>query len=476
MSESADEPIHFYAARVKVYPKAIKGYFRRIKWQVLWLLLGAYYLLPWLRWDRGEGAPGQALLIDMPARKAYFFFIEIWAQEVYYFTGILIIAAIALFYATAVAGRVWCGYACPQTVWTDLFMWVERKVEGDRAARMRLDKGPLTVAKIAKKLSKHAAWMLIALATGGAWVFYFSDAPTLLVDLILGRASFTIYAFILGFTASTYLLAGWAREQVCTYMCPYARFQGAMIDDNSLIVSYDSFRGEPRGAYRKGDPWAGRGHCVSCNQCVVVCPTGIDIRDGQQLECIGCGLCADACDGVMAKLDLPKGLVRFDTLQNLNAEAQGEKPNYTLMRPRTIVYSLILVIVGSAMLASLMLRSETSVNILRDRNPLYVKLSDGTIRNGYTFKVLNMKRQRKTYHLTLDGIDGLEMTVIGQSKQPVLQTDLTVRPDSVGTFRIFVRAPSENLLSDSQSLSFILQDVQEGDSSEYLSTFRGPAE
>jgi len=476
MSESADEPIQFYAARVKVHPKAVKGYFRRIKWQVLWLLLGAYYLLPWLRWDRGDGAPGQALLIDMPARKAYFFFIEIWAQEVYYLTGVLIIAAIGLFFATAVAGRVWCGYACPQTVWTDLFMWVERKVEGDRAARIRLDKAPLSLAKIVKKLTKHMAWLLIALATGGAWVFYFSDAPTLAVELILGQGSVTVYGFIAGLTASTYLMAGWAREQVCTYMCPYARFQGAMIDDNSLIVSYDTFRGEPRGAYRKGDAWAGRGHCVSCKQCVVVCPTGIDIRDGQQLECIGCGLCADACDGVMEKLDLPRGLVRFDTLQNMNAEVRGETPKYTFVRPRTIVYSLVLIIVSMTMLASLIFRAETSVNILRDRNPLYVKLSDGSIRNGYTFKVLNMKRQLKTYHLTLDGIDGLEMTVIGQSKIPVQKADLTVRPDSVGTFRIFVHAPSENLLEDSQSLIFILRDVAEDDTSTHISTFRGPAQ
>jgi len=476
MSESADEPTSLYAARIKLYPKAVKGYFRRIKWQVLWLLLGAYYLLPWLRWDRGEGAPGQALLIDMPARKAYFFFIEIWAQEVYYLTGVLILAAIALFFATAIAGRVWCGYACPQTVWSDLFMWVERKVEGDRAARMRLDQGPLTLAKIVKKLAKHAAWVAIALATGGAWVFYFADAPTLFVELVLGQGSFTVYGFIVGLTASTYLMAGWAREQVCTYMCPYARFQGAMIDDDSLIVSYDTHRGEPRGVYRKGDPWQGRGHCVSCKQCVVVCPTGIDIRDGQQLECIGCGLCADACDGVMQKLKLPEGLVRFDTLRNLNAEVRGEKAVYKFIRPRTIVYSLIMIIVGMVMLASLVLRSETSVNILRDRNPLFVKLSDGAIRNGYTFKVLNMKRARKTYRLSLDGIDGTELRVIGQAKTPVVHTTLTVRPDSVGTFRIFVHAPAENLLSDSQHLQFVLEDVEAGVTTEHVTTFRGPAE
>ncbi len=474
MSDSPDEPVQFYAARVKIYPKAIQGYFRRLKWLALWLTLGAYYIGPWLRWDRGEGAPGQALLIDMPARKAYFFFIEIWAQEVYYLTGVLIIAAIALFFATAVAGRVWCGYACPQTVWTDLYMWVERKIEGDRAARMRLDQGPLTLGKVTKKISKHAAWLLIALATGGAWVFYFNDAPTLLVELLLGQGSFTVYAFIGGFTASTYLLAGWAREQVCTYMCPYARFQGAMIDDDSLIVSYDTRRGEPRGAYRKGDAWEGRGHCVSCKQCVVVCPTGIDIRDGQQLECIGCGLCADACDGVMDKLGLPQGLVRFDTLRSLNAPPDTQKPKYHFLRARTIVYTLILVIVSMAMLAALVFRAETSINVLRDRNPLYVKLSDGGIRNGYTFKVLNMVREPKSFRLSLAGIDDAEMTVIGQAKEPVRSIDLAVRADTVGTYRVFVRAPESAVHAGSQTLRFVLVDLVTGEAKEHETTFRGP--
>jgi len=474
MSSSADQSIQLFADRTRVYPKAVKGYFRRLKWLSLWLLLGVYYLAPWLRWDRGEGAPGQALLIDMPARKAYFFFIEIWAQEVYYLTGVLIIAAIALFFATAVAGRVWCGFACPQTVWTDLFMWVERKLEGDRAARMRRDQGPVTISWLGKKLVKHVAWLLIALATGGAWVFYFNDAPTLLVEMVLGQGSFTVYSFIFGFTASTYLMAGWAREQVCTYMCPYARFQGAMIDDDSLIVSYDTVRGEPRGAYRKGETWEDRGHCVSCRQCVVVCPTGIDIRDGQQLECIGCGLCADACDGVMEKLNLASGLVRFDTLSNLNAQARGETPHYKFFRPRTIVYSLILVIVGMAMLAALMLRSETSVSVLRDRNPLYVKLSDGSIRNGFTFKVLNMKRQQKSFDLSLAGIEGARMTVIGQAKKPVARVSLSVRPDQVGTYRVFVHAPAASLASESQDLRFVLVDRLLDITTTHQSTFRGP--
>jgi polyferredoxin len=297
-----------YAPRIPIYPKRVAGTFRRLKWVALIVLLAIYYVTPWLRWDRGPGAPDQAVLVDLPNRRAYFFFIEIWPQEVYYLVGLLVLGAIGLFFATALAGRVWCGYACPQTVWTDLYMWVERLIEGDRNARIKLDRRPLSVDKAAKKTLKHGLWLLIAFVTGGAWIMYFNDAPTVVRDIFTLRASDTVYFFTGLFTATTYLLAGWAREQVCTYMCPYARFQGAMFDDDTLIVTYQAWRGEPRGKHKKGQSWAGRGHCVDCNQCVAVCPMGIDIRDGQQLECIGCALCIDACDAVMDKLDLPRGL------------------------------------------------------------------------------------------------------------------------------------------------------------------------
>jgi cytochrome c oxidase accessory protein FixG len=285
--------------REKVYPRSVSGLFRRLKWAALIVLLAIYYIVPWIRWDRGPEAPDQAVLADMAGRRLYFFFIEIWPQEIYYLTGLLVLSAVALFLITSLAGRIWCGYACPQTVWTDLFMWVERKIEGDRSERIRLDKGPFTLGKLQKKLMKHGAWLLIALLTGGAWVMYFTDAPTLIHDLLHFQASAQSVFFIGLFTATTYLLAGWAREQVCTYMCPWPRFQSAMIDEDSLIVTYEAWRGEPRGAKRKDESWDGRGDCIDCKACVHVCPTGIDIRDGLQMECIGCGLCVDACNTIM---------------------------------------------------------------------------------------------------------------------------------------------------------------------------------
>ncbi|MEX2643417.1 MAG: cytochrome c oxidase accessory protein CcoG [Acetobacterales bacterium] len=291
-----------FAPRVRVYPKRVAGTFRRLKWAALTVLLAIYYLAPWLRWDRGPGAPDQAFLVDMPHRRAYFLWIEIWPQEVYYLAGLLIMGALGLFLATSLLGRVWCGYACPQTVWTDLFMWVERLIEGDRAARIRLDKGPWTVRKAAKKAAKHAAWIVISVLTGGAWVMYFNDAPTLARDLLALQFPTTVLYFVGLFTASTYLLGGIAREQVCTYMCPWPRFQSAMTDEDTAVVTYEAWRGEPRGPVRKEQGRDGRGDCVDCKQCIAVCPTGIDIRDGNQLECIGCGLCIDACNDIMARV------------------------------------------------------------------------------------------------------------------------------------------------------------------------------
>ena len=285
-----------YAERVRVYPKAAAGKFRALKWRLLGLWLLVYYALPWIRWDRGPSAPDQAVLLDLTNRRGYFFFIEIWPQEVFYLTGILILAAVGLFLVTSLAGRVWCGYACPQTVWTDLFMWVERRIEGDRNARIKLDKGAWTAGKWARKVAKHAAWLAIAFATGGAWIMYFVDAPTVVVNFFSGLSDFDTYFFVGLFTATTYLLAGWAREQVCTYMCPWPRFQSAMFDEDTLIVTYQKWRGEPRGKATK----EGIGDCVDCGQCVAVCPTGIDIRDGNQMECIGCAHCVDACNPVMA--------------------------------------------------------------------------------------------------------------------------------------------------------------------------------
>jgi len=316
-----------YAPRKAIHPKRTHGFFRSLKWWIMAVTLGIYYITPWLRWDRGPGAPDQAVLVDIPGRRFYFFFIEIWPQEFYYIAGLLIMAGLGLFLVTSVVGRAWCGYACPQTVWTDLFVWVERIVEGDRSARIRLDKEPMSASKLSKRITKYVIWLLIAMGTGGAWVFYFADAPTLLRDLVTLQAPTVAYATVGVLTFTTFTLGGFMREQVCTYMCPWPRIQAAMMDEESLTVTYRTDRGEPRKPFEKNADWSQRGDCIDCKACVVVCPMGIDIRDGQQLECITCALCIDACDDVMGKIGRPRGLIDYDSIANDDAAARARKPN-----------------------------------------------------------------------------------------------------------------------------------------------------
>jgi cytochrome c oxidase accessory protein FixG len=469
---SGDSPL--YASREKIYPRRAEGKFRRLKWLALGLLLGLYYVGPWIRWDRGPGAPDQALLVDMPGRRAYFFAVEIWPQEVYYLTGLLILGAIGLFLVTAWFGRVWCGFTCPQTVWTDLFLWVERHIEGDRNARMRLDKGRLTTSKIAKKLLKHGAWLLIAFVTGGAWIMYFRDAPTLVGEFFTGQSSTAIYGFTGLFTATTYLLAGWAREQVCIYMCPWPRFQSAMFDEDSLIVTYEEWRGEPRGGARKGMSFEGRGHCVDCGLCWQVCPTGVDIRKGQQMACIGCALCVDACNTVMQRFGLPPNLIAYDSISNQLAREHGRPTRLRLLRGRTVAYLAVLLIVAAIMTYGLATRTRTEVNVINDRSPLFVQLSDGSIRNGYTFKILNMERESKTYALSTTGIDGATLTVIGIQPDPALTVQLPVQPDDVASFRVFALAPRASLQGKANRLNFVLTDAATGESLEHATVFSGP--
>jgi cytochrome c oxidase accessory protein FixG len=463
-----------YVGRVKVHPKQVAGRIRSIKWGILVALLGLYYVVPWIRWDRGPGAPDQAVLIDMPARRAYFFWIEIWPQEIYYLTLLLMIAAFALFLATSLFGRVWCGFTCPQTVWTDLFMWVERMVEGDRSARIRLDKAPLSAAKVRKRVVKHSAWLVIALLTGGAWVMYFNDAPTVLVEFVTGQAGSAVYFFVALFTATTYLLAGWAREQVCTYMCPWPRFQAALVDEDSMVVTYESWRGEPRGAHRKGESWDGRGDCIDCKQCVAVCPTGIDIRDGFQLECIGCGLCVDACDSVMEKIGRPTRLVTFDSETNQRRRAQGEKPIFHFVRPRTMIYVVLLGALTVGTLFALSTRSTIDVNVLHDRNPLFVQLSDGSIRNGYEVKLLNKERSETTYALSIEGLAGATLDVVGIEGEGERTALLTAPPDQVTTYRVFVSADPDSLDGAVNDIAFVVSDTESDASARNDSVFRGP--
>jgi len=461
-----------YAERVKIHPKAVGGRFRTIKWAALIVLLGIYYIVPWLRWDRGPGVPDQAVLIDMPGRRAYFFWIEIWPQEVYYLTFLLMLGAFGLFLATSLAGRVWCGFSCPQTAWTDLFMWVERRIEGDRGARIRLDKAPPTRDKLVKKGLKHGAWLLIAAATGGAWIMYFNDAPTVTRGLLVGDASLAQYFFFGLFTATTYLLAGFAREQVCIYMCPWPRFQGALLDRDSYVVTYQRWRGEPRAPARKDTDWSARGDCIACNNCVAVCPMGIDIRAGLQLECIGCGLCVDACNDVMQRIGRPGELITLDTERNQERRPAGQPPQRRWVRPRTVIYAAILLLIGSGMLVGLAARAELDVNVLHDRNPLFVKLSDGSIRNGYTLKILNKSRDQRVYDLGVEGLPGASLAVVGQGEGPV---SLAAKADGVTTYRLYVTAPPGALAGDAGEVTLVLTERASGSSARHEAVFRGPA-
>ncbi len=440
-----EQPIQLFAKQRKIYPRRVWGRFRKLKWLTMVTLLGIYYAAPWLRWDRGPHAPDQAILIDMPARRAYFFAIELWPQEIYYLTGLLILAAVGLFFVTSLFGRVWCGYACPQTVWTDLFVWVERLVQGDRNARQKLDAGPWTLTKIRKKATTHLLWLVIGLLTGGAWVFYFNDAPTLAEHILHRDIPWSIGSWILALTGSTYLMAGFAREQVCTYMCPYARFQSAMFDKDTLIIAYNDARGEPRGKHKAGTSWEGKGHCIDCDSCVVVCPMGIDIRKGLQMECIACGLCVDACDNVMEKVGLPRGLIDYST---------ERKTPFRLWRPRTFWYASIMLLVGGGMLLSLLTRTPLELNVIHDRNPLFVRLSDGSIRNGYTIHILNKTHEDREYTLRVSGIEQAEMKV--QGVQHLSLDALPVFADSVAQFRILVTAPAPEQAR--QEIRFIVSD------------------
>ena len=433
-------PQSLYSKRVKIYPKLAHGLYRNLKWFALIVLLAIYYITPWLRWDRGAGQPDQAVLIDFENARFYFFFIEIWPQEVYYITGLLILAALALFLMTALFGRVWCGYACPQTIWTDLFIYIERFFEGDRNARIKLNRAPWTTNKIIKKTGKHIVWVFVAAATGGVWILYFHDAPTIARDFFTGHAPMTSYVFAAMLTFMTYALAGFMREQVCTYMCPWPRIQAALIDEEALNVTYRYDRGEPRGAHKKGSSWDNKGDCIDCRQCVAVCPVGIDIRDGLQLECIGCALCIDACDGIMDKVERPRGLIAYDTDANVKARQRGESSQIRLLRPRTIIYSLLLVGISGLMLAGLINRSTLDINVLRDRQPNFVTLSDGSIRNGYTLKVMNKETTPRRLEVGTTGLPSPDIRIAGQ-------TSLTIEvpADETIEFRILI---TENDVSE----------------------------
>ncbi|MFL0354842.1 cytochrome c oxidase accessory protein CcoG [Erythrobacter sp. GH1-10] len=401
-------PPQLYEKRKAVHNKRIDGAFRRFKWFVMFVTLTIYYVTPWIRWDRGPYAPDQAVLVDLANRRFYMFDIEIWPHEFYFVAGMLIMAGIGLFLVTSAVGRAWCGYSCPQTVWTDLFQHVDRFIDGDRNARIRLDKAPWGPAKIARRLSKWSVYLIISLLTGGVWILYFADAPTLFRDFIALEASPVAYATVGILTFTTFWLGGFMREQVCIYMCPWPRIQAAMLDEKSLIVTYKDWRGEPRGSLKKAQKNPDKyGDCVDCLQCVAVCPTGIDIREGQQIGCITCALCIDACDKVMKDIGRPRGLIDYATLEQCEAEAAGQPATpawKALLRPRTFIYFGIWGAIGAAMLFALGTRSHTDLTVSPDRNPPYMLMKDGAVRNAYTLRLRNMEARPRDMEIGLTGL------------------------------------------------------------------------
>jgi cytochrome c oxidase accessory protein FixG len=437
-----------YAARKGVYPKKVDGHFRRLKWLIMAVTLAIYYGTPWIRWDRGPYAPDQAVLVDLANRRFYMFQIEIWPHEFYYVAGLLIMAGIGLFLVTSAVGRAWCGYACPQTVWTDLFQHVDRLIDGDRNAQIRLANGPWTAEKIGKRALKYGLYLAIAFWTGGAWIMYFADAPTLTREFWTGEAAYVAYATVGVLTATTFVLGGFMREQVCVYMCPWPRIQTAMMDEKSLLVTYKDWRGEPRGSLKSALAHPGSvGDCVDCNQCVAVCPTGIDIRTGPQIGCITCALCIDACDKVMAQVGRPRGLIDYCALDDVAVERAGgtaQPVMKTLLRPRLMVYLGIWCAIGLAMLFTLGQRTRLDLAVQHERSPLYVQLSDGMIRNNYTLKLRNMEARPRKVAITVSGLPGAQLwTETGSREKASQRVEMTISPDSVTRVRLFVAAPAK---------------------------------
>ncbi len=465
-----DQPL--YAAREPIFPRRVKGFYRNLKWWVMGVTLGIYYITPWLRWDRGPNLPDQAVLIDMAGKRFYFFWIEIWPHEFYFVAGLLIMAGLGLFLFTSALGRVWCGYTCPQTVWTDLFILVERWVEGDRNARVRLWHAPMSAHKLRLRLVKWAVWLVISVATGGAWVFYFADAPTLLHSLITMQAPVIAWATIAVLTATTFVFGGFMREQVCNYMCPWPRIQAAMMDPETLTVAYRDWRGEPRG--KKGTDDAG--DCIDCMACVNVCPAGIDIRNGQQMECITCALCIDACDDVMAKIGRPRGLIDYLALSDQEAEAKG-KPAKAIwqhvLRPRTVLYTVLWSLIGVGLLFALFVRPDIEITISPVRNPTFVTLSDGTIRNIYDIRLRNKHGEARDFSVTLKTAGTLAIELEGSTSGIV-----SVPADQTLQQRIYVTAGPDDPVShaDRTTLRFWIEDVVSGERAFADTIFNGKAD
>ncbi|HLS54860.1 MAG TPA: cytochrome c oxidase accessory protein CcoG [Zeimonas sp.] len=444
----ADVEVALYEVRRKIYPRAVTGWFAGWRWALVWFTQLIFYGLPWLRWgDR------PAVLFDLEARRFYLFGAVLYPQDFIYLTGLLVISALGLFLFTAVAGRLWCGYACPQTVYTEIFMWIERRIEGDRAQRMKLDRSPMSTSKLARKGAKHFLWIAVALWTGITFVGYFTPIRELLGALLTLSTGPWQTFWVLFYGFATWGNAGFMREQVCKYMCPYARFQSAMFDKDTLIITYDPERGEPRGARsRKADPKAlGMGDCVDCEICVHVCPTGIDIRKGLQYECIGCAACIDGCNQVMDRMGYPRGLIRYTTTNALALKLDRAAVVRRVLRPRVLVYSAILLAVTMAIFGHLALRTPLKADVMRD-SALGREVDEGMIENSYRVQIINPSEQARRFRVTVAGIE--TAFVVGES-------EFDVGPAGVRMVPVTVRVKPGHGVGGSNKLSFRVEAVDD---------------
>jgi cytochrome c oxidase accessory protein FixG len=452
-SRPTEVVISLYEKAPEIYPRArvgaSLGRFQRWRWIFVWLTQFVFYAGPWFTWN-GR----QAVLFDLAQRKFYLFGLVLWPQDVIYLTGLLVVSALSLFLFTAVAGRLWCGYACPQTVYTEIFMWIERIIEGDRSKRMALDRAPMSARKLAQKGAKHAGWIAVGLWTGFTFVGFFTSIRELsasALHLSLGPWE-TFWILFYGF--ATYGNAGWLREQVCKYMCPYARFQSAMFDRDTLIVTYDSARGEPRGAIsRKQDRWSsGLGHCVDCGFCVQVCPTGIDIRNGLQYECIGCAACIDACNHVMQKNSLPPGLIRYTTTRALSERLSTRQMLARVLRPRVLVYSAVLWAIIAGMALSLVERVPLKVDVIRDRRTLAREVEGDRVENVYRLQVMNTSERKHSYRVQADGVTGLQVAS---------EVNFDVEPEATRAIVVRLQAPRDSTPSGSNRIELAVRSLDD---------------
>lgn len=440
----------------KIYPRSVRGYFARWRVAMVFVTQIIFYALPWLQWnDR------QAVLFDLGARKFYIFGMVLWPQDVIYLALLLIISALGLFLFTAIAGRLFCGYACPQTVYTEIFMWIEKRLEGDRGARLKLDARPLSWTKLRIKTTKHLIWLVLAVGTGFTFVGYFSPIRGLgadLVSLTLGPWQWFWLAF---YSFATWGNAGFMREQVCRYMCPYARFQSVMVDKDTLVVTYDFKRGEPRGgrSAKIDHKAAGLGSCVDCSICVQVCPTGIDIRKGMQYMCIGCGACVDACNTVMDKVGYKRGLIRYTSERGIQEALSERKVRSNLFRPRVLVYGLLMVVSMLAFVGSLSIRNTLGVDVMRDRGVLGREVAGGLIENVYSLQFINKTERSITVSLSVEGFPGAKVVLSGPDGMKNSSSQLSIAGASNRLVPVVVRAPVESAQPGSHPIKFITRQL-----------------